>query len=90
MTVFRDFVLASPEAGVSLAVLLPALLGHLLLLVVVADVGVEVHPVSVEELKVLADVKPCGHWTILDQLHEFVLIGEVFVLIICHFGLRRR
>ena len=84
VTVGGELVLAVPQAGVAPPPLLPALGGHLLLLVAGADVGVIINTGPVKTNEVLPDIKPCDHWTILDQLKQFILIREVFELITCH------
>ena len=55
VAVFGELVLAVPEAGVAPPPLLPALGGHLLLLVVEADLGTVLYPASVK-LKVRANL----------------------------------
>ena len=84
VTVGGELVLAVPQAGVAPPPLPPALGGHLLLLVAGADVGVVINTRSIKKPEVICYIKPCGHWTILDQLKQFILIREVFELITCH------
>ena len=66
--------LAFPEACVALAIGLPALMGHLLLLVADAGLLVEIHPAFILLEAHDVDVHPCDHWTILDHFKEFVLV----------------
>ena len=77
-------VFAFPQAGVAPA--LPgALGGHGLLLVVAAHLGAVVDAAPVK-LELCPDIKPSGNWPSLDELQQFGLVREVFILVVGNFG----